>query len=100
MLFMSIDPVASLLLWGVKLQDTKGISHYCTKKTVPRSNLLYHQVYPLHNLVKREGHFNHSSLSPRPFYLVEADQQDCIREPIYSYCTYVGASTLPSQTML
>jgi hypothetical protein len=70
------------------------------EKIVLQSNLSYHKVYPLHNLVRREGHYNHSSLIPRPFYPIEAYQKDCKREPRYSYCTYEGASTLPSQAKL
>jgi hypothetical protein len=53
MLFMSLDPVVSLLLWGSTLQDTKGSSDYCTRKTVSQSDLSYHKVQPLHNLFKR-----------------------------------------------
>jgi hypothetical protein len=29
MLFMSLDPVVSLLLWGSSLQNTRGSSNYC-----------------------------------------------------------------------
>jgi hypothetical protein len=60
MLFMSLDPVVSLLLWGSALQDTIGSFEYCSTKTVPQGNLSYCKIHPLHSLFKgcTEGHYN------------------------------------------
>jgi hypothetical protein len=68
MVFISLDPIASLLLWGVALQNTRGSFDYCPNKTMLQINLSYQKGYSLHNLVRREEHYNHYNLDPIPFY--------------------------------
>jgi hypothetical protein len=95
MLFMSLDPVVSLLLWGSTLQDTRGCSNYCSTKTVPQSNLSYYKIQSLHNLLKGciEGNNNHCSLST--FYPIV---EDCKRDKRYCFFAYDSAYTMPRQS--
>jgi hypothetical protein len=54
MIFMSLNPIVSLLLWGLVVQDTIGSYNYCPTETILQGNISYNKI-PSQSIEKVNG---------------------------------------------
>jgi hypothetical protein len=89
-------------LRGSTLQDTRGSFDYCPDKIVPQSNLSYCKKFSLFTIWSEENKDTTTTVASDQDLSIQQKQINKIVEehPRYSYCTYRGASTLPSQAKL
>jgi hypothetical protein len=89
-------------LGGQSLQDTRGSSDYCPTKQCRK--VISHMTKFILFMIQSEGEQKDTTtttaLAQDLSIQAEVDQQDCRRAQRYSYFTYGGASTLPSQAKL